>query len=117
MNVIDTEIDRGFRELLYKEDTNVFAYYILKMVLLYHVDDFLLWCKKVNINILSFDKTPQNFTKFLKFIKSKYKTTDFLKDIEKMELFYNTFMKSYKGDNKDELMETMRMTIVELKLK
>ncbi len=115
--ITDTEIDRGFRELLYKEDTNVFAYYILKMVLLYHVDDFLLWCKKVNINILSFDKTPQNFTKFLKFIKSKYKTTDFLKDIEKMELFYNTFMKSYKGDNKDELMETMRMTIVELKLK
>ena len=111
------DIDKGFRELLYKESTNIFAYYILKMVLLYNVDDFLLWCKKVNVNILSFDKTPQNFTKFLKFIKSKYKTEEFMKDIEKMELFYNTFMRSYKGSDKERLIRTMRMTMIELKLK
>ena len=115
--ITDTEIDTGFRALLYKEDTNVFAYYILKMILVYNMDDFLLWCKSVNTNILSFDKTPQNFTKFLKFIKDKYNKQNFLDDIEKMELFYNTFKRSYKGSDKDTLSNTLRMTLLELKLK
>ena len=115
--ISNLEIDKSFRELLYKEDTNVFAYYILKVVLLYNAVDFLKLCEKINTNILSFDKTPQNFKKLIKFIKLKYKQKILLEDIQKMELFFNTFVKSYTKENKERLIKTMRMTISEIKLK
>ena len=55
---------------LYKEKTNVFPYYILKMILLYNTNDFILWCKKNNTyNILNFDKTPKTFNSLFLFPK------------------------------------------------
>ena len=33
-----------YRKLLYKEDTNVLCYYVLKTILLFFNDDFLKWC-------------------------------------------------------------------------
>ena len=113
--VSNTQIDKSFRDLLYRENTNVFAYYILKMVLLFNVNDFLLFCKRANTNILSFDKTPQNFTKLSNFIKGKYKSEDILDSLVKMELLIN--LRGYNGSNKDVISNTMRMTLINLKLK
>ena len=115
--ISNTQIDKSFRDLLYRENTNVFAYYILKMVLLFNVNDFLLFCKRANTNILSFDKTPQNFTKLSNFIKENYKSENILDSLVKMELFYNKFKKGYNGSNKDVISNTMRMTMINLKLK
>ena len=39
--------------LLHKERTYVFSYYILKCVLLYHYDEFVLWCLKNDVSIVS----------------------------------------------------------------
>lgn len=111
------EIDKSFRELLYKEETNVFTYYILKTLLLYNVVDFLNLCKKINTNVLSFDKTPQNFGKLIKFIKVKYKQKVFMESIQKMELFFSTFVKSYAKKNKERILKTMKMTMIDIKLK
>ena len=111
------EIDKSFRELLYKEETNVFAYYILKSLLLYNVVDFLNLCKKMNTNVLSFDKTPQNFSKLIKFIKLKYRQKVLMEGVQRMELFFGTFVKSYTKKNKERILKTMRMTMSDIKLK
>ena len=43
----------SLRRSLYKEQTNVLAYYILTMILINNYEDFLLWCKMNNDNFLS----------------------------------------------------------------
>ena len=76
------------RKYLYKEDTNVFAYYIIKNILLYHYTDFLDWCEKNNINTIRFDRYDNNLNKFFIFIDKKYKNKGFLDNIDKMQTFY-----------------------------
>ena len=73
-----------YRRLLYKEDTNVLCYYVIKTILLFFNDDFLKWCLYNNGTIIKFDKTQQNFNNFYKFIKEKYNNNFFLNSILKM---------------------------------
>ena len=41
---------------LYKENTNVFSYYILKSILMSNYDGFMKWCFDSNMNFISFKK-------------------------------------------------------------
>jgi hypothetical protein len=67
----------------YKEDTNVFSYFILKNVLLYHLNDFLEWMVKTNKGSLRFEII--NLPSFFLLIKSHYHTDKLLSDYSKME--------------------------------
>ena len=42
--VSDRVCSKSLKNVLYKEDTNVLCYYIIKSVLLYDYDKFLFWC-------------------------------------------------------------------------
>ena len=57
------------KKILYKENTNVFAYYILKMILLFYYDDFFNWCDKNNINLCTFKKIRKIFQIFLNLLR------------------------------------------------
>ena len=107
-------ISTGIRRYLFKEKTNVFAYYIIKNVLLYNNADFLLWCKKHNNNLLTFNKTNNNLDAFIQFITTKYNNPQFLTDIEKM----HSFLKKQKGNRAEpkynKLTKTMRMSICDM---
>ena len=109
-------ISNSIRRYLFKEKTNVFAYYIIKSVLLYNNADFLVWCKKHNNNLLSFNKTNHNLDSFMQFIISTYKNPQFLRDIEKMHVF----LKKQKGNKSEpkynKLTKTMRMSLCEIGL-
>tara|TARA_B110000037_G_scaffold197324_1_gene235346 strand:- start:95 stop:1315 length:1221 start_codon:yes stop_codon:yes gene_type:complete len=109
-------ISNSIRRYLFKEKTNVFAYYIIKNVLLYNNADFLDWCKKHNNNLLSFNKTNHNLDSFMQFIISTYKNPQFLRDIEKMHVF----LKKQKGNKSEpkynKLTKTMRMSLCEIGL-
>ena len=94
--------------MIYKENTNVFAYYILKVVFLYFHQDFLLFCYKNNDNIIHFDKTDGNIERLIQFIKKNYKNKTFLK---KISLFGKQLSKH--SINCPELLKTNKMTIVE----
>jgi hypothetical protein len=48
----------------YQEKTNVFCYYVLKSVLLYHLDEYLTWCWIHNQGSLDFVKTTGNVKDF-----------------------------------------------------
>ena len=100
-------LSSSFRKILYKEDTNVLCYYIIKTILLFYYDDFFEWCLLNNGNVLKFDKTEHNFDKFFDFVKNKYKALFFEKSINNMEIFFNK--KKYKNT----ILKSSRMTICE----
>ena len=94
---------------LYEEKTNVFAYYIVKTILLYHYDEFLLFCHQNNPpkNPILFYKSPGNLNNFFNFILKTYQEKDLMDDFRAMELIYNDVKNS-------SLKKTMRMTLFEL---
>jgi hypothetical protein len=97
---------------LYKENTNVFPYYILKMVLIYHKEDFMLWCQRNNeINVLNYDKTPQAFNSLFLFIKSKMDASDMLDDLNTIRIM---FRREKNSNNCEILLKTTRMSLFDL---
>ena len=108
-----TDISKKIRNMLYKEETNIFAYYILKSILLFNTGEFLIWCKKNNKNMFAFDETKGNFIKLFNFIKSNYNTKPFLKNINDASKLLGGLKKEGLSDNMRILFNTMRMTIIE----
>jgi len=106
-----TETDVIARENLYKENTNVLSYYVIRLILLAHYQDFLQWCNIHNTSLLQFKKTIQNQRDFCDFIEKKYKTKDFLEGVKCAE----KFMKKIRQENPNVfLMRNLRMSICEL---
>lgn len=89
----------------YKEESNVLAYFILKMCLMHHYNAFIGSCKANCHNIINFDESKLHI--LVDFIKSCYKNSVFLKDIRKMEEIFHTV-------KKNELLKTTKMTLFEL---
>lgn len=85
----DTEIS-SLRNTLYRENTNVLAYYIITCILLNDYPSFIEWCDSNNISLLQFKKTTANQSKFCQYILTKYKSTVFLRNIKCAELLLNT---------------------------
>ena len=92
---------------LYKEKTNVFVYYILKAILLYHKEDFIMWCDNANDNIINFAKTPETFA-FFEFIRKHSNKPNMLCDLNNIRLFYKRIRNK---DICDVTRDTMRMSL------
>jgi len=109
-------VSNGIRRYLFKEKTNVFAYYIIKNLLLYFNVDFLIWCKQHNNDLLTFNKNTATLDSFINFINEKHNNANLLKDIDKM----HRFLKKQKGNRAEpkhnKLTKTMRMSLCELNL-
>ena len=102
------------RKYLYKENTNIFSYYVIKTILLYNFIPFMKWCKSNNDNLLSFYRSKDNLMRFYRFIEQHYKSKQFLHELDKV----HDVLKKYKcnvanNDNKA-IVNTMRMTVIEL---
>ena len=113
-NSYSKEIVKNF----YREKTNVFVYYIVKSILLYHHQDFILWCNKYNINLYHFNNNEKIIWDFISFIEKKSINTDFINSVQLMRLIYNDNIDNLnKIDNKHTLyryqfiLNTLRMTI------
>jgi len=100
------------RENLYKENTNVLSYYIIKTILLNNYQGFLDWCNKNNLSILNFKKTTGNLSEFCKFIEKNYKKQSMLDGIYGTQKLI-VKMKRKKVNNKY-ILSNMRMSICEL---
>lgn len=114
--VTNSDVNNTLKILFFKENTNVFAYYVVKCVLLYYKDDFILWCKKNNVyNIFNFLKSEENLDSFFSLIESLYSNYDLMND---MEIAYSLLMKSKNGyakNNRNILTDTLKMTIIKVK--
>jgi hypothetical protein len=100
------------RENLYKENTNVLSYYVIKTVLINNYQGFLSWCKTNNLSLLDFKKTIGNQKQFCKFIEKNYKIQSILYGIHESQIFLSN-LKKKKGNNKF-VLSNMRMSICEL---
>lgn len=99
------------RDNLYKENTNVLSYYVIKTILLNNYQGFFFWCKTNNFSLLQFKKTTKNQREFCKFIEKNYNSNSMLKGIVEAEDFLNNIDK--KQISKFTL-SNLRMSICEL---
>ena len=115
------------RENLYKEDSNILSYYVIKLVLLNNYQGFLSWCDTNNTSLLQFKQTTQNQKDFCTFIEKNYKNKPFLESVKCTERIINSVkvvkgQEKVKGQNKillkndqiDFILKNMRMSICEL---
>jgi hypothetical protein len=100
------------RDNLYKENTNVLSYYIIKSVLLNNYQGFLSWCKNNNLLLLDFKKTIGNQRQFCKFLENNYKTQSLLDYIHESGVFLSKLKK--RNINNKFILSNMRMSICEL---
>lgn len=96
----------------YKENTNIFAYYVLTAIIMTHYKEFFDWCIKHNGATSVFTlNTPE--LSFATFIKECYRTDTLLQNVTEME---EEHVENYNSDDNSKhysfLRTTMRMTII-----
>jgi hypothetical protein len=109
-----SEHSKVLRDHLYKERTNVLAYYIIKTILINNYQSFLSWCKTNNILLMQFKKTPLNQNEFCRFIEKNYKTKNMLVTIHNTQIFLNKLINKKQNTNTQYLLSNLRMSICEL---
>lgn len=107
--LVDKNIDRKIKESLYKEDTNVFCYFIIKGLMLFYNNDTIKFFKKNNTSLLNFDKTPQTLKHFLELITQYHNNDDLKTVLNKYNQFYQNQDKT--DDSLKKLLNTMMMTV------
>ena len=110
-DIIDIKNEESVRlRSLYKEDSNVFAYYILTAIFMNNYYYFLLWCAKNNSNIFRFSRAEYVVKKFKDFIQLQKDDPSLLKAIDGLLPVRNN-----KRDRKKKfLLYTSRMSAVEI---
>lgn len=103
------------RRKLFKEDTNVLAYYILKTNLLIHYEKVFEWCLTNNKNILYFNEDTKHISNFVELLLK----LSYHKDTHKNLQFGVYILKDIINSNdsmqcKNELLRTNRMTILDI---
>jgi hypothetical protein len=102
------------RENLYKENTSVLSYYIIKCILMNNYQSFLSWCKTNNFSLLQFKKTNTNQMQYCKFIENNYRTKSILENVRATENFFNKNKNKNKNTNFQYILSNLRMSICEL---
>ena len=102
---------------IYKEESNIFAYYILKTISIFNYVDFLIFCKENNNNYINFNKysimSKNIYDKYYHFFKKYHNHVDFLKSCNKMKFFYNKLNNIENNIENNKLLNTLRMTCME----
>ena len=109
-----TEQGAMLRNNLYKENSNVLAYYVIKTILLNNYQSFLSWCKNNNLSLIQFKKTIPNQRSFCLFVEKNYKTKMMLDAVHSSEIFLQIFKSYNRSKQVNYLLNNMRMTICEL---
>ena len=107
------------RSNLYREDTNIFSYYIITSILLVNYGEFFEWCS-VNNGIggkMSFHKTDSNVMAFAHFIvelSEKTISKNNIKGIGSKKCFNVILKSSAVPEDRKWISETMRMSVCEM---
>ena len=97
------------RTKLYRENTHVFAYYVMTCIFINNYQGFMLWCNNNNENLIQYNNTPENFKSFAEYIKTEYKCIS-LQDGFKSMVTLNEELNSSKNKK---LKKTTRMSIID----
>ena len=99
----------------YRENTNVFAYYIITSILLLNSSDFLSWCSQNNgfNSLLNFNKNKNTIYSFFLMIYKYHKQQKYMKLNDYMLRKLNISLKQNDKNDKYYLQNT-RMSIIEI---
>jgi hypothetical protein len=86
----------------YREDTNIFAYYVLKTICMVYLTEFL----ESHTKSIRIEQTPESISQFTQFIGEKSRGPGLLNMIREMEKWWDTHP---RGEKIEDL--TMRMTV------
>ena len=75
------------RERPFKENTNLFCYYVLTPVLLFHYEQTMAWFVEHNQTLLQFTKDHKSILLFFQYIKSIYKHKPLLDMIDSLDSY------------------------------
>ena len=99
------------RNGFYRENTNVFCYYIIKSILFFNLSTFLNWAKYNNNTYIMFNKSDRNLELFVKNIQESYKKKTLTNFIKVVFDHYNS-----KYNNKKNIIQTtLRMSMFDFK--
>ena len=112
-------VSRNLEKLaLYKEESNFFSYFIMKMVFMYDHNGFIEICMKNNddLMLVSDNNDIRHHTKILDniflYIKHFYSNQTLMKNYE---ILYNELMKSkYRSKTYNRFMSSLRMTCINI---
>ena len=76
--VCDSDTNALLRANLYKEDSNVLAYYVITAVILSDYPRFISWCRKHNTALLRFRATDANWNSFAQMVEELAVSRGFL---------------------------------------
>lgn len=112
-DLFKTESDtQQMRSMIYKEESNVFAYYIAKSILMFFGHEFIIGNFRSNKEIIFFPNDSKNLVSFYNFIHNYYNNKKLLQAYNDIKRdFYDRKHKL----NLKKLHTTLRMTIIELK--
>jgi len=121
-NIIDNNASSTYlRNFLYKEKTNVFAYYILSSILFSSPCNFLKWCDENNLSFIRFKNTKPNLESFYKLICLNYNKEEFLSKLRDCERIIKNTILNVTSDKKNNnierrffILNTLRMSLVEM---
>jgi hypothetical protein len=99
--------------LNYKETTPVFSYYIIKNILMFHIDEFMKWCYINNHSSLDFHKNNIDVTinHFINFIREHHDNRLLVLSMDQVR---NWFLKQENNQRVDKIpIMTLRMSLIE----
>jgi hypothetical protein len=109
----ESEKSASLRRNLYREKTNVFAYYILTAICMNDVAGFLEWCYSHNSSLLQFNnRSQQSLTEFGEYIIKEYKNKTLNACLQQMNEMYLQLSKKAKTRMNQLVLETTRMTLL-----
>ena len=94
---------------MYREETNVFAYYVLCGILMSDYAGFLEWCRTNNLAFLKYNDSDRSATSLTKFIIKNTSSKSFTECMRSADKILSRSSRSH-GFIKD----TMRMSAVEM---
>ena len=97
----------------YREDSNIFAYYILKSIWFFNSDIFLSWFDNHNTFLIYSQKTSNYLKNLLAMTKKYYNKDELLTIIKHIEKIFNTIQIQNKTNNdvQFDILETLQMSL------
>jgi hypothetical protein len=101
------------RKNFYRENTNVFAYYVLTAVFMNDYLGFLQWCEDNNTAFMQFNGTRKNMESFSKFIEDDYDSETFKTGL-KCVANVGQQKRGKRSAKPSTLLQTTRMSVIDI---
>jgi hypothetical protein len=107
-------IDVSKKNGMFKQNTCVMSYYIVKSALLFSLNDFMDYCSKYNDkeNIMQFIENDYNYKEYMMLIIKSMKNTQFINEVNRMMKIIQNLIEN-NHTNKF-IYNTLRMTCLEV---